>query len=90
MGIIEDPNKQMARCPHCKQNDFELKLSFMYESQTRVCSICEKQYTVELFINPQLGVVVNVSTSIRDEKIKVSDFAKNLDNNITDTDCKGE
>ena len=86
--IIKTPNGIYALCPHCKKENVELIVKFMYQCEVQICK-CGKSYTTEMLNLPgpqgSIQTITNVSPELKEEKLKVSDFAKKLDNNITDT-----
>ena len=69
MAIIINPGGIYALCPHCKKENVELKVKFMYQCEVEKCKLCGKSYTWEMLNLPgpqgSTQTITNVSPSIQ-------------------------
>lgn len=83
--VMKSVKEMIAKCPHCKMDGVSIDPpKFIYQSKTEKCLECKKEYTVEVLVLPQ-GGIVNASPYVREEQKKVtmlSDFAINVENDI--------
>ncbi len=97
MAVITNPGGIYALCPHCKRENVELIVKFMIQCEVEKCKLCGKLFTWEMLNLPGPGgstqTITNVSPMVKEgynnTYAKVSDLAKEIDNDIKINKGKG-
>ncbi len=94
MTVIMNPGGIYSMCPHCKKENVELTVKFMYQCEVVKCKLCGKSFTTEMLNLPgpqgSIQTITNESPFIKEIDYKrISDLAKEVDNDIKINQGKG-